>query len=115
MTLLDTNNYWINLTSSCKVAYFAPSVNIEKPCTVQLTESIGKTFSFILPQTHSLPIEFLILNSFLLHRLDPKSSRSTIYENEELRLRTININAEVERGKRTIFRLSKLTNKFTNP
>lgn len=31
-------------------------------------------------------------------RLDRKSSRGMIYENEELRLRTININAEVERG-----------------
>ena len=32
-------------------------------------------------------------------RLDAKSSRGMIYENEELRLRTININAEVEKGK----------------
>ena len=31
-------------------------------------------------------------------RLDRKSSRGMLYENEELRLRTININAEVERG-----------------
>lgn len=31
-------------------------------------------------------------------RLDAKSSRGMIYENEELRIRTININAEVERG-----------------
>lgn len=31
-------------------------------------------------------------------RLDRKSSRGMVYENEELRLRTININAEVERG-----------------
>lgn len=30
--------------------------------------------------------------------LDRNSSRGMIYENEELRLRTININAEVERG-----------------
>lgn len=30
--------------------------------------------------------------------MDRKSSRGMIYENEELRLRTININAEVERG-----------------
>lgn len=35
------------------------------------------------------------------YRLDRKSSRGMIYENEELRLRTININAEVERGKTT--------------
>jgi hypothetical protein len=34
-------------------------------------------------------------------RLDRKSSRGMLYENEELRLRTININAEVERGKTT--------------
>lgn len=32
------------------------------------------------------------------YRLDAKSSRGMIYENEELRIRTININAEVERG-----------------
>lgn len=31
-------------------------------------------------------------------RLDRKSSRGMLYENEELRLRTIHINAEVERG-----------------
>lgn len=31
--------------------------------------------------------------------LDKSSSRGMIYENEELRLRTININAEVEKGK----------------
>lgn len=30
--------------------------------------------------------------------MDRKSSRGMLYENEELRLRTININAEVERG-----------------
>ena len=34
----------------------------------------------------------------IIYRLDAKSSRGMIYENEELRLRTININAEVERG-----------------
>lgn len=33
-------------------------------------------------------------------KLDRKSSRGMIYENEELRLRTIHINAEVEQGKR---------------
>nr|CAD7429377.1 unnamed protein product [Timema monikensis] len=32
-------------------------------------------------------------------RLDRKSSRGMLYENEELRLRTININAEVEKAK----------------
>lgn len=37
--------------------------------------------------------------SVRLLRLDAKSSRGMIYENEELRIRTININAEVERGK----------------
>jgi hypothetical protein len=36
--------------------------------------------------------------SLNLFRLDAKSSRGMIYENEELRIRTININAEVERG-----------------
>lgn len=40
----------------------------------------------------------VFLNVFL-YRLDRKSSRGMLYENEELRLRTININAEVERGK----------------
>lgn len=35
---------------------------------------------------------------FYCFRLDRKSSRGMVYENEELRLRTININAEVERG-----------------
>ncbi|XP_037893466.1 uncharacterized protein LOC119639858 isoform X5 [Glossina fuscipes] len=40
-------------------------------------------------------------------RLDRKSSRGMIYENEELRLRTININAEVERGQSDIKRLKK--------
>lgn len=47
---------------------------------------------------------------FLFFRLDRKSSRGMIYENEELRLRTININAEVERGKRKLI-LCKQTNK----
>lgn len=32
-------------------------------------------------------------------RLDRKSSRGMIYENEELRLRTIHINAAIEQGK----------------
>ena len=32
-------------------------------------------------------------------KLDRKSSRGMIYENEELRLRTIHINAEVEQGR----------------
>ncbi|KAI8117196.1 hypothetical protein FF38_02870 [Lucilia cuprina] len=40
-------------------------------------------------------------------KLDRKSSRGMIYENEELRLRTININAEVERGQTDIKRLRK--------
>ncbi|XP_034131995.1 SH3 domain-containing protein C23A1.17 isoform X9 [Drosophila guanche] len=40
-------------------------------------------------------------------RLDRKSSRGMIYENEELRLRTININAEVERGQSDIKRLRR--------
>lgn len=31
-------------------------------------------------------------------KLDRKSTRGMIYENEELRLRTIHINAEVEQG-----------------
>ena len=35
---------------------------------------------------------------YVLYRLDAKSSRGMIYENEELRIRTININAEVEKG-----------------
>ncbi|XP_033241243.1 serine/arginine repetitive matrix protein 1 isoform X9 [Drosophila pseudoobscura] len=39
--------------------------------------------------------------------LDRKSSRGMIYENEELRLRTININAEVERGQSDIKRLRR--------
>ncbi|XP_026473253.1 uncharacterized protein LOC113377228 [Ctenocephalides felis] len=40
-------------------------------------------------------------------RLDRKSSRGMIYENEELRLRTININAEVERGQSDIKKLRR--------
>ncbi|CAD7094073.1 unnamed protein product [Hermetia illucens] len=40
-------------------------------------------------------------------RLDRKSSRGMIYENEELRLRTININAEVERGQSDIRKLRR--------
>ncbi|XP_034131985.1 proline-rich protein 36 isoform X2 [Drosophila guanche] len=40
-------------------------------------------------------------------KLDRKSSRGMIYENEELRLRTININAEVERGQSDIKRLRR--------
>lgn len=39
--------------------------------------------------------------------MDAKSSRGMIYENEELRLRTININAEVERGQSDIRKLKK--------
>uniref|UniRef100_A0A1I8M1Y7 Uncharacterized protein n=1 Tax=Musca domestica TaxID=7370 RepID=A0A1I8M1Y7_MUSDO len=41
------------------------------------------------------------------NKLDRKSSRGMVYENEELRLRTININAEVERGQSDIKRLRK--------
>jgi hypothetical protein len=41
-------------------------------------------------------------------RLDRKSSRGMLYENEELRLRTININAEVERGNYGV-QVNKLT------
>ncbi|XP_046417067.1 uncharacterized protein LOC124178035 isoform X1 [Neodiprion fabricii] len=40
-------------------------------------------------------------------RLDRKSSRGMIYENEELRLRTININAEVEQGQNDIKKLRR--------
>ncbi|XP_044736053.1 uncharacterized protein LOC123298184 [Chrysoperla carnea] len=40
-------------------------------------------------------------------RLDRKSSRGMIYENEELRLRTININAEVEKGQNDIKKLRR--------
>ncbi|KAF9418649.1 hypothetical protein HW555_004615 [Spodoptera exigua] len=40
-------------------------------------------------------------------RLDRKSSRGMLYENEELRLRTININAEVERGQSDIKKLKR--------
>lgn len=43
-------------------------------------------------------IIFLFINKWFDPRLDRKSSRGMLYENEELRLRTININAEVERG-----------------
>lgn len=45
---------------------------------------------------------------FLFHlRLDRKSSRGMLYENEELRLRTININAEVDRGQSDIRKLRR--------
>lgn len=40
-------------------------------------------------------------------RLDRKSSRGMLYENEELRLRTININAEVDRGQSDIRKLRR--------
>ncbi|XP_017790482.1 PREDICTED: uncharacterized protein LOC108572717 [Habropoda laboriosa] len=40
-------------------------------------------------------------------KLDRKSSRGMIYENEELRLRTININAEVEQGQNDIKKLRR--------
>ncbi|CAH0549357.1 unnamed protein product [Brassicogethes aeneus] len=40
-------------------------------------------------------------------RLDRKSSRGMIYENEELRLKTININAEIERGQYDIKKLKR--------
>ncbi|KAL0810126.1 hypothetical protein ABMA28_010926 [Loxostege sticticalis] len=40
-------------------------------------------------------------------KLDRKSSRGMLYENEELRLRTININAEVERGQSDIKKLKR--------
>jgi predicted nuclease with TOPRIM domain len=46
-------------------------------------------------------------NFCLFHRLDRKSSRGMIYENEELRLRTININAEIERGQYDIKKLKR--------
>ncbi|KAF5286189.1 hypothetical protein FQA39_LY16359 [Lamprigera yunnana] len=41
------------------------------------------------------------------YRLDRKSSRGMLYENEELRLKTININAEVERGQSDIKKLKR--------
>lgn len=40
-------------------------------------------------------------------RLDRKSSRGMIYENEELRLRTIHINAAIEQGQNDIKKLRK--------
>ncbi|XP_045486737.1 uncharacterized protein LOC110997546 isoform X2 [Pieris rapae] len=40
-------------------------------------------------------------------KLDRKSSRGMLYENEELRLRTININAEIERGQSDIKKLKR--------
>ncbi|XP_030760269.1 uncharacterized protein LOC115885471 isoform X2 [Sitophilus oryzae] len=40
-------------------------------------------------------------------RLDRKSSRGMLYENEELRLKTININAEIERGQSDIKKLKR--------
>ncbi|XP_017772443.1 PREDICTED: uncharacterized protein LOC108559619 isoform X2 [Nicrophorus vespilloides] len=40
-------------------------------------------------------------------KLDRKSSRGMIYENEELRLKTININAEIERGQSDIKKLRR--------
>ncbi|XP_073958639.1 uncharacterized protein isoform X3 [Choristoneura fumiferana] len=40
-------------------------------------------------------------------KLDRKSSRGMLFENEELRLRTININAEVERGQSDIKKLKR--------
>ncbi|CAK9823664.1 hypothetical protein ANTRET_LOCUS1964 [Anthophora retusa] len=43
----------------------------------------------------------------LNRKLDRKSSRGMIYENEELRLRTININAEVEQGQNDIKKLRR--------
>ncbi len=39
--------------------------------------------------------------------MDRKSSRGMLYENEELRLRTININAEVDRGQSDIRKLRR--------
>ncbi|XP_016997550.2 uncharacterized protein [Drosophila takahashii] len=47
------------------------------------------------------------MSSYYDTELDRKSSRGMIYENEELRLRTININAEVERGQSDIKRLRR--------
>ncbi|XP_055922476.1 uncharacterized protein LOC129953368 isoform X2 [Eupeodes corollae] len=47
------------------------------------------------------------VNSNNCRLLDRKSSRGMIYENEELRLRTININAEVERGQSDIRKLRR--------
>ncbi|XP_060533186.1 uncharacterized protein LOC132706101 isoform X2 [Cylas formicarius] len=43
----------------------------------------------------------------LKNRLDRKSSRGMLYENEELRLKTININAEIERGQSDIKKLKR--------
>ena len=40
-------------------------------------------------------------------KLDKRSSRGMLYENEELRLRTIEINAEVERGQTDIKKLRR--------
>lgn len=47
---------------------------------------------------------------YVLYRLDAKSSRGMIYENEELRIRTININAEVERGTISLYFLQEEIN-----
>ncbi|EFN71208.1 hypothetical protein EAG_13511, partial [Camponotus floridanus] len=42
-------------------------------------------------------------------KLDRKSSRGMIYENEELRLRTIHINAEVEQASRYMYSTRKIS------
>lgn len=67
------------------------------------------TFYFLFPSTHDDDN-----NKHTTYRLDRKSSRGMIYENEELRLRTININAEVERGKQKTIHLGALFRNFSN-
>lgn len=44
-------------------------------------------------------------------RLDRKSSRGMLFENEELRMRTITINAEVEQGYLFLYCLQKINKK----
>lgn len=63
-----------------------------------LTIILG-TFPLAFPQQTVTLVSKIHAESRFASRLDRKSSRGMIYENEELRLRTININAEVERGR----------------
>lgn len=60
-----------------------------------MQHKIIKAFSF---SSHSY-IKILSFIFYNIFRLDRKSSRGMVFENEELRLRTINISADVERGK----------------
>ena len=82
----NRKNFWIRL-------YTSKSDNLRCPTSSAMPMSGGTT--------RMLRARRKDCNVKPNRRLDKKSSRGMLYENEELRMRTITINAEVEQGGNT--------------